>query len=189
MHALKDHVGTLTVDYGSTQIPQAYQCEHILYFYIKKLVAWRVKQHDTWPTNQSGTFTNCWNWHWKYPTKHLWPPNHRPPLTSPFSFSYSSAATIFHFFDKLKLTSSKVHFILSGSMPIQPRNERWRLYLRQLQQLVELWAADQSLKVTEITPGCSSEKQKKSLTACSQMRHVLIFCGRICVLAFDSCGQ
>ena len=67
-----------------------------------------------------------------------------PTDTTSFSFSYSSAATIFCFFDKLKLKSTKICFIIACSMSIPAHNERWQLFLRQWPWLVELRAADQS---------------------------------------------
>ena len=52
--------------------------------------------------------------------KHSWPPDQSSTDITSFLFSYSSAATIFCFFDKLQLKSSKVHFILSALHPLKP---------------------------------------------------------------------
>ena len=46
-------------------------------------------------------------------------------------------------------------------MPIQAHNERWQLFLRQLQWLVKLKAADQTQKTIQITPDYSKKKKKK----------------------------
>ena len=46
-------------------------------------------------------------------------------------------------------------------MPIQAHDERWQLFLQQVQRLDELRAADQSQKVTQITPGYSVRKKGK----------------------------
>ena len=86
---------------------------------------------------------------------------------------------------------SNVHFILSTLYAHSSCNERWRLFLRQLQRLVKLWAADQSLKVTQIMPGCSADKKKifwNGCTSCRKMRAVLIFYKWMEALAFHLCG-
>ena len=52
----------------------------------------------------------------KWRKKRPQPPNHRPPSTPPLS----PAATIFCFFDRLKLKSNKVRFVLSTLQPFKP---------------------------------------------------------------------
>ena len=66
-----------------TQIPHAYKYEHILYFYMKKLVARRVRQclvnYKVWNFLKLAELTL------KCPTKHPPPPDHRFPPTPPLS--------------------------------------------------------------------------------------------------------
>ena len=68
--------------------------------------------------------------------------------------------------------------------------ERW-LFLRQLPQLIKLWAADQLQKVTQIMPGFSVDKKtkKKGCIGHRKMQAILIFCGQTGALAFRSYSQ
>ena len=104
-------------------------------------------------------------------TTSSWPPDHCPPLTPPLSHSL---------------------ILLSALYTHSSHNERWHLFLTQLQRLVKLWAADQSWKVTQITHGHSTEKEKKkktSRTSCWKKRPILIFCEWTGTLAFHLCSQ
>ena len=74
------------------------QCDQILYFYLKKLVAQKVGQPRSLEKFQSGgTDTEAPN-----ETSSASRPSFSTDTTS-LLFAYSSAMTIFCFFDKIKL--------------------------------------------------------------------------------------
>ena len=79
-----------------------------------KLFASRVRQDHAWPIMKFGFFSNLpTDTEASNETSSASQPPSSIDITS-FSFSYYFAATIFCFFDKLKLKSSKVCFILSA---------------------------------------------------------------------------
>ena len=165
----------------------------MLYFCMKMLVAWRERQANTWLTMKFETFSSWWNWHWSARQKIL-------SLPTIILYWHHLFLVLLHFccnyfllfsknFIEPKLKSSKVHFILPFYAH-SSHNERWQLFLRQLQRLVELWEADQSYSHTDNAwLKCWRKKKKKKGSISWKMWAVLIFCGLMGALAFRFCGQ
>ena len=72
-------------------------------------------------------------------------------------------------------------------------DERWRLFLRQLQRLVKLCTADQFMKSHTNNSWLDYQKKRRrknqSRTSCWKMQPVLIFCGWPGALAFHLCSR
>ena len=101
------------------------------------VVTWRVRQDNAWLTMKVGTFSNWQNRTRKCPTKHPPPPNHPPALTPSPSHSLTFLQQLFSALKinkKLKLKSSKVHFILSALRPFKPW---WKKEKKGLHQLLK----------------------------------------------------
>ena len=123
-----------SVDYGNTQILHAYS-EHLLLYrevgHLKRKTTLGqprgFKLFETGGINTEVTNETSSTSHPSSSTD-----------TISFSVSHSSVATTLHFFDKLQaeIKQSPLHTVCS--VPIQMHSERWRLFLRQLQQLAKL---------------------------------------------------
>ena len=87
-------------------------------YVIKKLVAWRVSKDNAWLTKKFGSFSNWRNQHWK--TNKTSSASRSLSSTDTTSFSFCNYfLPFFVIIIKLKLKSSKVHFILSAPCPFK----------------------------------------------------------------------
>ena len=164
------------MDYGNTQIPRAYYWHgRILCKEAgrpKSNTRQRLANHEVW------NFFKLAEPKQKHPTKHPWPPNHRPPLTSPLSCSLTLLLQLF----SASLINWSWNQAKSASYcPLYAHSSpQWKMaaFLRQLKWLVELWAADQSQKVTQITPGYSADNrggEGEARTGYWKIQPILIF--------------
>ena len=149
--------------------------------YLKSTTRQRLANHELW------NFFKLVGKTLKHPTKHPRPPHHRPPLTPPLSHSLTLLLQLHNIFSASLINWSWNQAVCFIS-PAVAQDDRWRLFLRKVQQTVELWAARQKYKVTQITPGYKLSAFKKGCTSCWKMWPVLIFCGWKGVLAFHLCG-
>ena len=112
----------------------------------KKLVAWRVRWDNAWLTTKSVTFWNRQNQHRSTQQNILGLPTILLHWHHLFVILLFFCCNCFLFFfplinwrwNQAKSTSYCSLYAHSS------HNERWWLFLGQLQQLVELWAAEQS---------------------------------------------
>ena len=130
-------------------------------------------------------------------TKHPQLPDHPPPLTPPFSYSLTlllqlySALKIYSFYNKLKLKSSKVCFILPALPPVKPQ---WKMAffpktIAMTGRPISSWPIIKS-QTAQIMPGCSANKKKpkKQHQPHCLLKNVgvLIFSGQTDALTFHS---
>ena len=162
-----------------------YQYEYVVYFYIKKLTASRARQDmlgQPWRLElfQTGR-TNT-----EVPNEtSLASQQTSSTDTTSFSCSYSFAATIFCFFNTLKLKSSKS----ASYCPLYDHSStQWKMVafpktIATNSCAMSSWPV---IKVTQIMPGYSANKKqtKRVCTGCRKMHPLLIFCGWIDELAF-----
>ena len=166
------------------------QCDQILYFYLKKLVALRVRllanlhgqpwSLEVFQTGRTDTVAPQ-----KTPSP-SWASFSTD--TTSFSFSYSSAAAVFCFFDKLKLKSCKAHFVLFTLCHCKPTMKDGGF---SSDTCNDWWAISNRPIIQSHTDNAWLQCRQKTIsgyTSCLKMQPILTFCGQTGMLAFHLFG-